>query len=74
MAAGAIFIVLAFSPKALAVVLAIPNPVAAAYVTVLLAMLFVLGMKIVVQDGLDYRKGHDRRACPSGPASASRTA
>ena len=37
--------------------LAIPNPVAAAYVTVLLAMLFVLGMKIVVQDGIDYRKG-----------------
>ncbi len=57
MAAGAIFIVLAFCPKALAVVLAIPNPVAAAYVTVLLALLFVLGMKIVVQDGLDYRKG-----------------
>ena len=57
MAAGAIFIVLAFSPKALAVVLAIPNPVAAAYVTVLLAMLFVLGMKIVVKDGIDYRKG-----------------
>ena len=57
MAAGAIFVVLAFCPKALAVVLAIPNPIAAAYITVLLAMLFVLGMKIVVQDGLDYRKG-----------------
>ena len=25
--------------------------------TVLLAMLFVLGMKIVVQDGIDYRQG-----------------
>ena len=37
--------------------LAIPGPVTAAYVTVLLAMLFVLGMKIVVQDGVDYRKG-----------------
>ena len=57
MAAGAIFVVLAFCPKALAVVLAIPNPIAAAYITVLLAMLFVLGMKIVVKDGLDYRKG-----------------
>ena len=56
-AVGAVFIVLAFLPKALAVVLAIPGPVAAAYVTVLLAMLFVLGMKIVVQDGIDYRKG-----------------
>ena len=56
-AVGAVFIVLAFLPKALAVVLAIPGPVAAAYVTVLLAMFFVLGMKIVVQDGIDYRKG-----------------
>ncbi len=54
---GAVFIVLAFLPKVLAVVLAIPGPVAAAYVTVLLSMLFVLGMKVVVQDGIDYRKG-----------------
>ena len=54
---GVVFIVLAFLPKALAVVLAIPGAVAAAYLTVLLAMLFVLGMKIVVQSGIDYRKG-----------------
>ena len=54
---GIVFIVLAFLPKALAVVLAIPGPVAAAYLTVLLAMLFVLGMKIVVQDRIDYRNG-----------------
>ena len=56
-AVGAVFIVAAFLPKALAAILAIPGPVAAAYVTVLLAMLFVLGMTVVVQDGLDYRKG-----------------
>ena len=56
-AAGAAFLAMAFSPKLIAVVLAIPGPVAAAYITVLLAMLFVLGMKVVVQDGLDYRKG-----------------
>ena len=56
LAVGAVFIFLAFLPKALAVVLAIPAPVAAAYVTVLLAMLFVVGMKIVVRDGADYRK------------------
>ena len=55
-AVGAAFVVLAFVPKGLAVVLAIPGPVAAAYITVLLAMLFVVGMKIVVQDGVDYRK------------------
>ena len=56
-AAGTAFLAMAFSPKLIAVVLAIPGPVAAAYITVLLAMLFVLGMKVVVQDGLDYRKG-----------------
>ncbi len=56
-ALGIVFVAVAFLPKALAVVLAIPGPVAAAYITVLLAMLFVLGMKIVVQDGIDYRKG-----------------
>ena len=56
-AAGVIFVALAFLPKALAVVLAIPGPVVTAYLTVLLAMLFLIGVKIVVQDGLDYRKG-----------------
>ena len=56
-ALGVVFVAVAFLPKALAVVLAIPGPVAASYITVLLAMLFVLGMKIVVQDGIDYRKG-----------------
>ena len=55
-AVGAVFITAAFLPKALAVILAIPGPVAAAYVTVLLSMLFVVGMRIVVQDGVDYRK------------------
>ncbi len=56
-ALGVVFLVVAFLPKALAVVLAIPGPVVAAYITVLLAMLFVVGMKIVVRDGIDYRKG-----------------
>ncbi|MXW64993.1 MAG: hypothetical protein F4Y00_08695 [Bacteroidetes bacterium SB0662_bin_6] len=55
-AVGILFIVLAFLPKAIAGVLAIPSPVAAAYIAVLLAMLFVVGMRIVVQDGIDYRK------------------
>ena len=56
-ASGAIFIVLAFLPKILAVVLAIPGPVIAAYLGVLLAMLFIVGVNIVIQDGIDYRKG-----------------
>ena len=56
-ALGSIFVVVAFLPKFLALVLAIPGPVAAAYVMVLLSMLFVLGMKIVVDAGIDYRRG-----------------
>ena len=56
-AAGLVFVALAFLPKALEVVLAIPGPVVTAYLTVLMAMLFLIGMKIVIHDGLDYRKG-----------------
>ena len=56
-AAGLIFVALAFLPKALAAVLAIPGPVVTAYLTVLVAMLFLIGVKIVVQGGLDYRRG-----------------
>ena len=54
---GALFLVFAFLPKITAVLLAIPGPVAGAYIMVLLSMLFVLGMKIVIQDGVDYKKG-----------------
>ena len=54
-AVGAVFLVVAFVPKATAVILAIPGSVAAAYLAVLLAMLFVLGMKVVIQGPLDYR-------------------
>lgn len=56
-ALGTALILLAFLPKALALVLAIPGPVVAAYLTVFLAMLFVIGMNLVVRDGIDYRKG-----------------
>ena len=53
---GVFFFVLAFFPKVTAILIAIPGPVAGAYVTVLLGLLFVQGMKIVIQDGVDYRK------------------
>ena len=55
-AAGAVFIAMAFLPKVRASVLAIPGPVVSAYLVVLMATLFVLGMKMVVQGGMDYRK------------------
>lgn len=51
-AVGLIFLVMALHPKALAAILAIPGPVVAAYAVILLSMLFVVGMRMVVQDGL----------------------
>ena len=54
---GAVFLALAFLPKALAVVLAIPGPVVGAYLLVLTALLFVIGIGVVMQDGMDLRKG-----------------
>ncbi len=54
---GVAFLITAFVPKLLALVMAVPDPVAGAYITVLIAMLFVAGMRIVVQDGISYRHG-----------------
>ena len=56
-AVGASFVVMALLPKFLALVLAVPDSVVAAYITVLIAMLFVVGMRIVVEEASDYRKG-----------------
>ena len=55
-ATGAIFLLLVWLPKVLAVVLAIPGPVVGVYLIVLMAMLFVIGMSVALQDGMDYRK------------------
>ena len=54
---GVLFFVLAFLPKLVAVVVAIPGPVVAAYYVVLVASVFVLGLRVLLHDGLDYRKG-----------------
>ena len=53
---GIILAILAFFPKATALLIAIPAPVAAAYITVLLGLLFVQGMRMIIQDGIDHRK------------------
>ena len=54
--AGGIFILLAFLPKLVAVLVAIPGPVAGAYLAVIVALLAIFGIKILVSEGLDYRK------------------
>ncbi len=53
--AGGILLVVAVLPKAIALLTAIPTPVFAAYVIVTLALLFVQGMRLVIQGGLDPR-------------------
>ena len=53
---GILFIGLAFVPKLVAVVVALPGPVAGAYLAIIVALIFVFGVKILTNDGLDYRK------------------
>ena len=52
---GASIVAIAFLPKVAALLIAIPSSVAAAYILVLLGLLFVQGMRIVVQEGVDHR-------------------
>ncbi len=56
-AIGVVFMVMALLPKFLALVLAIPDAVVAGYATVLISLLFVVGMRIVAEEAVDYRKG-----------------
>ena len=53
---GIFLILLAFFPKMTALLVAIPGPVAGAFVTFLIALLFIQGMRIVLSDGIDHRK------------------
>ena len=53
---GAILIAVAFSPKLIELIIAIPRPALVAYMVVTLSLLFVQGMRIVFQDGIDTRK------------------
>ena len=56
-AAGIILILAACVPKAPAVVIAIPNPVVAAAMGVVMIMVFIVGLREVMQDGLNYTTG-----------------
>lgn len=56
-AMGGLLAALAFVPKALALVLSIPGAVLGAYIAVLMAILFAVGLKLLVTDEFDHRKG-----------------
>ena len=47
----------AFAPKALALIIALPGPVLAAYIAVLMAVLFAVGLKLLLNEGFDQKKG-----------------
>ena len=53
---GVVFALLAVLPKFVAAIIAIPGPTVAAYYLILVALLFIFGVKIIMQDGLDYRR------------------
>ena len=53
---GLILIAVAFSPKIIALVVATPRPVLAAYIVFMLSLLFVQGMRTIFRDGVDGRK------------------
>lgn len=53
---GAMLILVAIFPKTLAVMLTIPGSVMGAILLIIMGLLFVEGMRTVVQDGLDHRK------------------
>ncbi|UCF38220.1 MAG: hypothetical protein JSU96_05040 [Acidobacteriota bacterium] len=54
---GGFLMAIAFSPKISALLQAIPNPVVAAYATVLLVLLFGHGLRLVFEGGLSYENG-----------------
>ena len=53
---GGALLALAFLPKLTAFLLTLPSPVMAAYLVTAIALLFVSGVRTVVQDGLDSQK------------------
>ena len=53
---GAILGIAAFFPVVAALLIAIPGPVLSGYLIVIVALLFVQGMRMVVRDGLDHQK------------------
>ena len=53
---GVILVALAFFPKAWSLLSVIPGPVFASYLIIMLAPLFVEGMRTAIQDEADYRR------------------
>ena len=61
---GVVFVAIAFLPKFVAAIIAIPGPVVAGYSVLLVAKLFTFGIEILQHDGLDYRWSQGVARCP----------
>ena len=57
MAVGCGFVALAFLPKFMALVVAMPPPVVGAHLAVFMVTLFAIGLRVVVNDRVTHRKG-----------------
>jgi xanthine permease XanP len=51
---GALLMLLAFSPKLSALLLAVPNAVVGSYLVVLIVLLFMHGLKVATEGGIDF--------------------
>jgi xanthine permease XanP len=54
---GAFLTLIAFSPKLVSLLLAVPDPVAGGYIVLVLIMLFGQGIRLVAEHGLTYENG-----------------
>ena len=54
---GAVIALSAFCPKVVALILAVPAPVFAGYVTVMIASTFTIGLRMAAADAADHRQG-----------------
>lgn len=54
--AGIMFIAMAMVPKTTALLIAVPSPVAAAYIMIIMGLVFIEGVQTVTQGGVDHRK------------------
>ena len=56
-AIGGMLFALAFLPKLTAILLSVPSPVVGVFLLIIMGLLFVEGIRTVIQDGLDPQKG-----------------
>lgn len=54
---GAFLLLIAFCPKVASLLMAVPSPVAGAYIMILLILLFLHGLRMVAEEGLSFENG-----------------